>query len=168
MNRAPLFKVITASIFPQNSFSLSVLAEVIGSWYLRQAFYNSVMMGALTGFFGVAVGFIFAFTMARTNIPFKKFFHLIAIVPIISPPFIGALSIIMLFGNNGFISDTILHLTNVKIYGFRGLLFAQVLTFFPVAYIILRGVAVSSPYYQFRLICRLPECMTCPRAQPWL
>ncbi|HEB10771.1 MAG TPA: iron ABC transporter permease [Spirochaetales bacterium] len=139
----PLFKVITASIFPQNSFSLSVLAEVIGSWYLRQAFYNSVMMGALTGFFGVAVGFIFAFTMARTNIPFKKFFHLIAIVPIISPPFIGALSIIMLFGNNGFISDTILHLTNVKIYGFRGLLFAQVLTFFPVAYIILRGVLES-------------------------
>jgi len=139
----PLFRVIAMSVFPEGRFSLSVMREVIASWYMRQAFLNSVMMGSLTAVFGVIVGFLFAFSLSRTDIPFKKFFHIIAIIPIISPPFIGALSIIMLFGNNGLITWTLLGLKNIKIYGFRGLLIAQVLTFFPVAYITLKGVLES-------------------------
>ncbi len=139
----PLIKVIITSIMPGGTFSLKEYKEIVSSWYLRRAFLNSMMMGALTAVFGAAVGFIFAFTLARTNVPLKKFFHIIAIIPIISPPFIGALSIIMLFGNNGMISSSLLHLANTKIYGFRGLLFAQIVTFFPVAYITLKGVLES-------------------------
>ncbi len=139
----PLIRVIITSVLPDNQFSFKVYKEIVTSWYLRRAFLNSMMMGTLTAVFGVIVGFIFAFTLARTDIPFKKFFHIIAIIPIISPPFIGALSIIMLFGNNGMISSSLLHLSNIKIYGFRGLLFAQIVTFFPVAYITLKGVLES-------------------------
>jgi iron(III) transport system permease protein len=139
----PLFKVIIVSVFPDGAFSLSMLGRVVSSWHLRTAFLNSLLMGTLTAVLGSLVGFIFAFTITRTNIPCKKFFNLIAIIPIISPPFIGALAIIMLFGNNGLISSTILGLTNTRIYGIRGLLFAQVITFFPVAYITLKGVLES-------------------------
>lgn len=139
----PLLRVITESVFPEGIFTLEVLGKVISSWHLRQAFYNSLMMGVLTAVIGSLVGFIFAFTLTRTNIPFKKFFNLIAIIPIISPPFIGALAIIMLFGNNGLITSTLLGLTNSRIYGIRGLLFAQIITFFPVAYITLKGVLES-------------------------
>ncbi len=139
----PLFKVIIVSVFPDGAFSLSMLGKVVSSWHLRTAFLNSLLMGTLTAVLGSLVGFIFAFTITRTNIPCKKFFNLIAIIPIISPPFIGALAIIMLFGNNGLISSTILGLTNTRIYGIRGLLFAQVITFFPVAYITLKGVLES-------------------------
>jgi iron(III) transport system permease protein len=136
----PLARVISTSLLPEGRFSLGVLREVFASWYLRQAFFNSVMMGALTAGLGAAVGFLYAFSLSRTDMPLKRFFHLIAIVPIISPPFIGALSIIMLFGNNGLITWSLLRLKNVRIYGFRGLLLAQVVTFFPVAYITLKGV----------------------------
>ncbi len=139
----PLIKVIITSVYPDGKFSFKVYKEIVSSWYLRRAFLNSMMMGSLTAVFGAVVGFIFAFTLARTDVPLKKFFHIIAIVPIISPPFIGALSIIMLFGNNGMISSSLLHLSNIKIYGFRGLLFAQIVTFFPVAYITLKGVLES-------------------------
>jgi iron(III) transport system permease protein len=139
----PLVRVIAVSLFPDGRFNPSVFREVAASWYLRQAFLNSVLMGALTGLLGAAVGFLFAFSLTRANIPFKKFFHLMAIVPIVSPPFIGALSIIMLFGNNGLITWSLLRIRNAQIYGFRGLLIAQVLTFFPVAYITLRGVLES-------------------------
>jgi iron(III) transport system permease protein len=139
----PLVRVVAVSLFPDGRFNLSVLREVVASWYLRQAFLNSVLMGALTGVLGAAVGFLFAFSLTRANIPCKKLFHLMAIVPVISPPFIGALSIIMLFGNNGLITWSLLRIRNAQIYGFRGLLVAQVLTFFPVAYITLRGVLES-------------------------
>jgi len=139
----PLFRVIAMSVFQDGRFSLSVLGEVFASWYLRRAFLNSVMMGALTAVFGAIIGFLFAFSVSRTDIPLKKFLHIMAIIPIISPPFIGALSIIMLFGNNGLITWSLLKINNFQIYGFRGLLIAQVVTFFPVAYITLRGVLES-------------------------
>lgn len=139
----PLIRVILVSVFPDGHFSLNIIKEVLSSWYLRQAFLNSIMMGGLTALFGVIVGFLFAFTISRTDIPFKKFFHIISIIPIISPPFIGALSIIMLFGNNGIITWSLLGIKNFKIYGIRGLLIAQVITFFPVAYITLKGVLES-------------------------
>lgn len=139
----PLFDVIMAAFKTDTGYGFQVFKEVIGSAYLRQAFFNSVMMGILTAVIGSLIGFLFAFAIARTNIPFKKFFHIIAIIPVVSPPFIGALSIIMLFGNNGLITYSLLGINNYPIYGFRGLLFAQVITFFPVAYITLRGVIES-------------------------
>ena len=171
----PLAKVILMSVFPDGAFTLEILGKVVSSWHLRRAFFNSLMMGVLTATFGSLIGFIFAFTITRTDIPLKKFFNLIAIVPIISPPFIGALAIIMLFGNNGFITSTLLGLKNFKIYGIRGLLFAQIVTFFPVAYITLKGVLESiSPTLEdaamdlggsrFKVFCRV----TLPLAVPGL
>lgn len=139
----PLARVVAASFRTGEGYGLSVFREVLASGYLRQAFWNSVMMGVLTAAAGSLVGFVFAFAIARTDIPFKKFLHTIAIIPIVSPPFIGALSIIMLFGNNGLITYSLLKINNFPIYGFRGLLFAQIVTFFPVAYITLRGIIES-------------------------
>jgi iron(III) transport system permease protein len=49
----------------------------------------------------------------------------------------------MLFGNNGLVTYSLLGISNYPIYGFQGLLFAQIITFFPVAYITLRGVIES-------------------------
>jgi iron(III) transport system permease protein len=66
-----------------------------------------------------------------------------AILPIISPPFIGALSIILLLGQNGLVTRQLLGLRDFPVYGLPGLLLAQVLTFFPVAYLTLRGVLES-------------------------
>jgi iron(III) transport system permease protein len=141
----PLTKVILVSFqaAPGGKFSLAVFQDVFKSRYLGQAFWNSVLMGALTATAGCALGFLFAYAIARTDIPFKKIFHVIAIIPVVSPPFIGAMAIIMLFGNNGLITWFLLKIKNYPIYGFQGLLIAQVITFFPVAYITLRGVIES-------------------------
>jgi iron(III) transport system permease protein len=139
----PLASVVLASLVADGAFTPAVFAEVFASKYLMQALWNSVMMGGLTAAAGCLLGYLFAFALARTDIPFKKFLHLIAIIPVVSPPFIGALSIIMLFGNNGLITYSLLRINNFPIYGFTGLFFAQVVTFFPVAYITLRGVIES-------------------------
>ena len=141
----PLAKVIVVSFQARlrGPFTLDVFKDVFASRYLARAFWNSILMGVLTASAGCLLGFLFAFTIARTNIPFKKIFHVIAIIPVVSPPFIGAMAIIMLFGNNGLITWSLLGIKNFPIYGFRGLIIAQVITFFPVAYITLRGVIES-------------------------
>ncbi len=139
----PLFKVLWVSISDGGRISFSAYREAIKNWYFRKAFQNSMLMAILTSLLGTLVGYIFAFTITRTDIPLKKFFNIVAIIPIISPPFIGALAILMLFGNNGLITSHLLKINNFPIYGLRGLLFAQVITFFPVAYIMLKGVIES-------------------------
>ncbi|MCL2319035.1 MAG: ABC transporter permease subunit, partial [Treponema sp.] len=141
----PLIKVIMVSFQTKigGPFTLAVFKDVFASQYLARAFWNSIMMGVLTAGAGCLLGFLFAFAIARTDMPFKKIFHIIAIIPVVSPPFIGAMAIIMLFGNNGLITWSLLGIKNYPIYGFQGLLIAQVITFFPVAYITLRGVIES-------------------------
>ena len=63
----PLSKVIIVSVYPKGEFTVDFLAKVVTSWHLRQAFFNSLLMGVLTAVFGSLVGFIFAFTITRTN-----------------------------------------------------------------------------------------------------
>jgi iron(III) transport system permease protein len=139
----PLARVLMVSVFPDGSFTFRLFREFLGSWFIRQAFLNSIVMGVLTALGGTAIGFLFAFTLTRTDVRGKPFFTLTAILPIISPPFVSALSIILLFGNNGLITRQLLGLQDVAIYGLRGLLLAQVFTFFPVAYLTLRGILES-------------------------
>ncbi|MFH2115471.1 MAG: iron ABC transporter permease, partial [Spirochaetota bacterium] len=129
----PLASVVLTALRPEGRWSLGVFKDIAASAYMRQAFANSIMMGVLTAVFGTAIGFLFAFAVTRADVPFKRILHAIAIIPIVSPPFIGALAIIMLFGNNGFITWNLLKIKNFPIYGFRGLMLAQAITFFPVA-----------------------------------
>lgn len=127
----PLASVILQGFRTESGWSARVFIEVAKSAYLRSAFINSIMMSVLTATVGTALGFLFAFAVTRADVPMKKFLNAVAIIPIVSPPFIGALAIIMLFGNSGLVTWGILGIRNFPIYGFRGLLFAQVLTFFP-------------------------------------
>ncbi len=141
----PLYKVIVVSFQVNGSFSFKNFTDVMtySNGYYLKALFNSLWMGVATAGLGTFIAYIFAYSLTRANIPGKKFFNLIATIPIISPPFIGALAVVMLFGRNGFISSTLFRMTDANAYGPKGLLFAQVLTFFPVAYITLRGVLES-------------------------
>ncbi len=111
--------------------------------YLKSSLWNSLSVGLLTGVIGVLVGYTAALTMVRTNLPYKRFLHLVFILPIIAPPFTSALSVLMLFGSNGLITRGLLGIRNYSIYGFKGVLISQVFTFAPVAYLTLRGVLES-------------------------
>jgi iron(III) transport system permease protein len=139
----PLVRVGIVSFHVKGKFSFGNFVEAFGFWYYRRALWNSLWMGAVTALAGSLVGFVFAYALVRAKVPGGKFFNIIATIPIVSPPFIGALAIIMLFGNNGLISSTLLGMQHANIYGWKGLLFAQILTFFPVGYITMRGVLES-------------------------
>lgn len=141
----PLLKVCIVSFQLDGRFSVKNFTSVMtySNGYYMKALWNSLWMGAATAVIGTFIAYIFAFSLTRANIRGQKFFNLIATIPIISPPFIGALAVVMLFGRNGFVSSTILGMDNANAYGPKGLLFAQILTFFPVAYITLRGVLES-------------------------
>ena len=110
----------------------------------RMIFSHTMMMGGLTATGGTLLGFVFAYTMVRCNIPGKRLVHMLALVPTVSPPFAIALATILLFGRNGLVTRKLLGMTFSvganDIYGMDGLVFVQVITFFSVAYLIVRAM----------------------------
>jgi iron(III) transport system permease protein len=112
--------------------------------YSRTVFLNTMEMGLLSATGATILGFIFAYTLVRCSMPFKGLVHLMALVPTVSPPFAIAMSTILLFGRNGLITRKLLGIRfgpGVNdIYGLDGLVFVQIITFFSIAYLILRAM----------------------------
>lgn len=144
----PIYRTIIGGFFSkEGAFDLTYFSRYFDTYYgpaLRRAFYDTMTMGLLTAIFGTVVGFIFAYTIVRCNIPGKKIIHWLALLPTVSPPFALALSLILLFGRNGVITKKILGITYVSgmndIYGMDGLVIVQTITFFSVAYLIIRAM----------------------------
>ncbi|MCK7470838.1 MAG: hypothetical protein MZU95_08690 [Desulfomicrobium escambiense] len=70
----------------------------------------------------------------------KQFIKALATLPIISPPFSLTLSLILLFGNNGFITKKLFGIESGPIYGLGGLIAIQTLTMFTIAFSSIEGV----------------------------
>ncbi|HLU70472.1 MAG TPA: iron ABC transporter permease [Fibrobacteria bacterium] len=102
------------------------------------ALRNTLVMVALSTTTATAVGFLFAYATIKARIPWSPFFKLVALAPLISPPFVGGLSFILLFGRQGLITWHLLGV-NFNIYGWHGLWLAQTLGFFPLAFLTLAG-----------------------------
>lgn len=145
----PLLRVIVQAFFdPQTGeFSLKYFGQYADPYYRRYQWwvvYNTMVMGLATAAGGTALGFVFAYALVRCRMPFPRATHALTLVPTISPPFAIAIAAILLFGRSGLITRTVLGIRPGAgandIYGLDGLIFVQIITFFPVAYLILRGM----------------------------
>lgn len=110
----------------------------------RTMLTDTLLMGVLSASAGTLVGFIFAYATVRCNIPGKRFVHLLALLPTVSPPFAVAIAMIQLFGRSGLVTKRMLGIRFVEgmndIYGLDGLVIVQTLTFFTVAYLMLKSM----------------------------
>ncbi len=70
----------------------------------------------------------------------EKLFNIVSLLPVVSPPFVLSLSTIMLFGRSGIISRYVFHIYDSNVYGLKGIVVVQTLTFFPVCYLMLKGL----------------------------
>ena len=106
-----------------------------------QIVINTVILGVTVATVGTLIGFLFAYVQVRVPLPrrLKQFLHVMALVPIVSPPFALALSAIVLFGRSGLITRDLLGM-DFNIYGLQGMVLVMSLSFFPVAYITLAGL----------------------------
>ncbi|MEA4882433.1 MAG: iron ABC transporter permease [Clostridia bacterium] len=107
---------------------------------------NSLFMAAISTLSATALGFLYAYAVNRANVPGSRFFKTIAILPIMTPPFITGLAFILLFGRRGFISWTLLHM-RPDIYSWKGLWAVQTFAFFPTAFLatssVLRSISAN-------------------------
>jgi iron(III) transport system permease protein len=106
-------------------------------WYAPAL--NTLLLMGLSTVCSVLTGFIYAYGVMRGGLPFVKFFSFIPVLHLVTPPFVGGLSFLLLFGRQGFFTRTLFH-QDISLYGLPGLLIAQTLCFFPLAFLIIKGV----------------------------
>ncbi len=137
----PLYEVLWEGFFTdEGTFTLNYFRDSLSKMDNLKTLANTVWLGIFVSAVSTFVGFLFAYADAFLKIRFKSLFNTLAILPIISPPFALSMSFIMLFGQQGFVTRTILGLKETNVYGFEGLATVQVLTFFPVAFLVLAGL----------------------------
>jgi iron(III) transport system permease protein len=82
--------------------------------------------------------------LTRSGFRYKRVLRALTVLPIITPPFVIGLAIILLFGLSGAVTTSISALIGIEpsrwIYGFPGVLIAQLLAFTPIAFLVLIGV----------------------------
>ncbi len=137
----PLFQVFKTSLIVDHRFDISNYVAVFSKRYFFQPFLNSMLLGVLTACTGTLVGFVFAYAITRTPLPFKQFFRLAATFPIISPPFVIALAVILLFGRAGGLTPFVKKIIGAySIYGLGGLVLVETIAYAPTAFLVLFGV----------------------------
>ncbi len=124
----------------EGNFDLSSIVYVLTKTNFTTTLLNSIRLGIVVGLLATAIGFLFAFATARTTMPGKRFFNVMAMLPILSPPFVISLAMILLFGRSGVITKQILGIRNNNVYGFTSLVIVQTLALFPLAYLNLKGL----------------------------
>lgn len=140
----PLLEIVKQSLVDtQGNFSFQAYINVFTMSETYKALRNTIMLAVIVGVLATVIGFLFAYCTSHLAIKGKKLFNMMAMMPMVSPPFSVALSIIMLFGSRGLITYNLLGWTNTNIYGLKGLIFVQTISFFPIAFLLLAGMLRS-------------------------
>ena len=98
---------------------------------------NTLTFAALTTLLTVPLAFGFAYAIQRSCIPVKWLWRNIALIPILAPSLLAALSFIYLFGNQGWLKAMLPWFGLTTIYGLPGMVLAMTFSAFPHAVMIL-------------------------------
>jgi len=135
----PLFTILKESVLSGKKFSLQAYTSIFKNAYDLGIISNTLILGIVVALVGTVVAFIFAYATTYLAIPHKRIFKIFSILPMVSPPFVISLAFILLFGRSGLITYKLLGI-RPDIYGFWGLAFTQVLSFFPTGYLMLTAM----------------------------
>ena len=138
----PLAILLVDSFVGDGGFSFNVFKRIFQIPTFTHAITNTLKVGFLVGILSTLVGLLFAYV--EVYVRMGKFtgglFKVVSMLPVVSPPFVLSLSMIMLFGKAGIITRFLLKIYDNSVYGFWGIAIVQTLTFFPVCYMMLKGL----------------------------
>lgn len=95
---------------------------------------NTVYISIMSTFISVSLALLFAYGLSRKHIKLKKTLQFIAMLPIFAPTMLLGISLIYLFGNQGFFTKLGFV---IPLYGEVGIIIAESIFCFPVALMIL-------------------------------
>lgn len=139
----PLAILMVDSFLTEDGPTLSIFQRVLGMPSFQKAITNTLKVGFLVGILSTLIGLLFAYVEEYVQLKSRVMdglFKVVSMLPVVSPPFVLSLSVIMLFGKAGIITRHLLGIYDNNVYGFWGICLVQTLTFFPVCYMMFKGL----------------------------
>ena len=140
----PLFSLFVSAF--QNADTGAFSMENFVHFFQRRYYYgsmiNSFMVTSCVTLLAIIIGTTLAYFMSLYKIKGKSLVEVCIIISLLSPPFIGAYSWILIGGRSGiltrFLSDTF-GIRFPSIYGFAGILLVLTLKLYPFIYLYVAG-----------------------------
>jgi len=143
----PFYTILTKSIFSDKveGVTLYNFIRFFTKKYYYEPLIRSIVVCSTTVLTSTLIGVPIAYVLTRYNVPGKTLVHILIIMSLMSPPFIGAYSWIVLAGRQGIVAKmfTALGLEAPTIYGKGGIIFVFTLHLFPYIYLYTSGAMNS-------------------------
>ena len=123
-------------------FSVANFVRFFTKKYYYSSLLNSLYISIIPTILCTLIGVPMAYLMTRYNVAGKKAIDIFITMSLLSPPFIGAYSWIMLFGRSGFVTKLVLQLFGwhmPSIYGKLGIISVFVFKLYPYSYMYTSG-----------------------------
>ena len=135
----PLGKLLWASVTAEGGgLTWQHYAAFLGRPYYSRTIGHSFVVAGLVTVASLALALPLAWIVARVPIPGGPLLRTLAILPLVSPPFIGAYSWILLFGRSGYVTAAFQAwgVTLPTVYGMHGIVLALTLNLYPLAFLV--------------------------------
>jgi iron(III) transport system permease protein len=98
----PILRVVTVAFTgPGGTPSLVHFGDFFRTALLREAFWNSVWVGAMTVVVASLIAVPLATIISRYRFRGAALIHTLGVVPLVMPPFVGAVAMQLVYGRNG-------------------------------------------------------------------
>lgn len=108
---------------------------------LVQSAFNSVGLAAISAVICTAIAYVYAYGLTLSCMPAKGLLRAVALMPLLAPSLLPAISLVYLFGNQGLFKGL---LGDVSIYGPLGIVLGSVFWTLPHALLILTTAMATS------------------------
>lgn len=132
----PLFGILKSSVWDGEHFTFAYLAAVFQNQSIRASFLNSLFIGVAVTILTTFISLPLAYFFTRTTFPLQRLFQGLVLLPMIMPPFVGALGMRYLFARCG--SVNMLLGTDIDWLGGGGLfgvVLLEALHLYPIMYL---------------------------------
>ncbi len=132
----PLYSLLTKSFQDRDGAFVGVANYLayFSNPALFKALLHSIVIGLVTTIVTVTLAFAYAYAVTRSRMTGRAIFRGIALLPLLAPSLLPALSLVYLFGNQGVLKGL---LFGQSIYGPIGIIIGEVFFTFPQALMIL-------------------------------
>lgn len=144
----PLFSLFITAFqdTETGAFTLGHFIHFFQRKYYYESMINSFTVTTCVTVLAIIIGTILAYFMSMYKVKFKSAVEVCIIISLLSPPFIGAYSWILIGGRSGVLTQWLQNSFGIEapsIYGFSGILLVLTLKLYPFIYLYVSGALKS-------------------------
>ncbi len=126
---------ITAFLDGDNSFTIGHFSAFFSQDLMRESFINSLYVAVMSAFFAAMIAVPLAYFTVRFDFKGALLIQTLGVLPLIMPPFVGAVALQLIFGRSGTLNlmlNEAFGFTLPIMEGLNGVIFVEAIHYFPV------------------------------------